>query len=223
MQKYLNQERKTSEKTVSSMTRKNNFTMSSRSQSRSIKQQKSTKALVSEISRDRTRQALKHDHTQFVCNALRVWKIFDGMESIKASIMWSMRFKPKTKFNTCYSCWRIDQGKRTRTLLQFLSFLQYLSSFFLPIFLISVLALQLLRVVLVWDTQLEVVLLCRDTGQSGVQGLLLWLVGYVGTNCRLDAEICRLVLRLSRDAWKHTCSELVFLVRYALLSLYHIL
>ena len=93
----------------------------------------------------------------------------------------------------------------------------------LPIFLISVLALQLLWVVLVWDLQLEVILLCRDTGQSGVQGLLLWLVQNVGTNCRLDSEICRLVLKLSRDAWRHTCSELAFLIRHALLSLYYIL
>ena len=45
-----------------------------------------------------------------------------------------------------------------------------------PIFLISVLALRLFQVVLVWDLQFEVILLCRDTGQSGVQGLLLWLV-----------------------------------------------
>ena len=37
----------------------------------------------------------------------------------------------------------------------------------LPIFLISVLALQLLWVVLVWDLQLEVILLCRDTGRVG--------------------------------------------------------
>ena len=58
----------------------------------------------------------------------------------------------------------------------------------LPIFLISVLVLQLLWVVLVWDLQLEVILLCRDTGQSGVQGLLLWLVRNVGTNCRLDSQ-----------------------------------
>ena len=43
-------------------------------------------------------------------------------------------------------------------------------------------------------------LVVRDTGQSGVQGLLLWLVRNVGTNCRLESEICRLVLRLSRDA-----------------------
>ena len=48
--------------------------------------------------------------------------------------------------------------------------------------------------------QLEEILLCWDTGQSGVQGLLLWLVRNVGTNCRLDSEICRLALRLSRDA-----------------------
>ena len=93
----------------------------------------------------------------------------------------------------------------------------------LPIFLISVLALRLLRVVLVWDLQLEVILLCLDIGQSGVQGLLLWLVRNVGTNCRLDSEICRLVPRLLLDTWKHTCSELVFLIRHALLSLYYIL
>ena len=45
----------------------------------------------------------------------------------------------------------------------------------------------------------EVILLCRDIGQSGVQGLLLWLVRNVGTNCRLDSEICRLVPRLLLD------------------------
>ena len=32
------------------------------------------------------------------------------------------------------------------------------------------------QVVLVRDLQFEVILLCQDTGQSGVQGLLLWLV-----------------------------------------------
>ena len=93
----------------------------------------------------------------------------------------------------------------------------------LPIFLISALALQLLWIVLVWDLQLEVISLCRDTGLSGVQGLLLWLVRNVRTNCRLDSGICRLVLRLSLNTWKHTCSELVFLIRHALLSLYYIL
>ena len=56
------------------MTRNNNVTMSSRSQSRSTRHQGSTSAIVSKISRCRTTQALKHDHTQFVCNALRVWK-----------------------------------------------------------------------------------------------------------------------------------------------------
>ena len=56
------------------MTRNNNVTMSSRSQSRSTRHQRSTKAIVGKISRVRTTQALEHDHTQFVCNALRVWK-----------------------------------------------------------------------------------------------------------------------------------------------------
>ena len=42
-------------------------------------------------------------------------------------------------------------------------------------------------------------LVVPDTGQSGVQGLLLWLVQNVGTNCQLDSEICRLVLRLLLD------------------------
>ena len=41
----------------------------------------------------------------------------------------------------------------------------------LSIFLISVLALPLLGVVLVWDLQLEVISLCQDIGQSGDQGL----------------------------------------------------
>ena len=59
----------------------------------------------------------------------------------------------------------------------------------LPIFLISVLALRLLWVVLVWDPPLEVILLCWDTGQSGVQGLLLWLARNVGTNCWLDLSV----------------------------------
>ena len=91
LQKYLNQKRKTSNQQakhsncwgqppqkisnpVSPMTRNNNVTMSSRSQSRSTRHQRSTSAIVSKISRGRTTQALKHDHTQFVCNALRVWK-----------------------------------------------------------------------------------------------------------------------------------------------------
>ena len=56
------------------MTRNNNVTMSSRSQSRSTRHQRSTSTIVSKISRGRTTQALKHDHTQFVCDALRVWK-----------------------------------------------------------------------------------------------------------------------------------------------------
>ena len=34
----------------------------------------------------------------------------------------------------------------------------------------------------------------------------------VGINCQLDSEICPLVLRLLLDTWKHTCSELVFLL-----------
>ena len=59
---------------VSPMTRNNNVTMSSRSQSRSTRHQRSTSAIVSKISRGRTTQALKHNHTKFVCNALWVWK-----------------------------------------------------------------------------------------------------------------------------------------------------
>ena len=66
--------RKRSQTPVSPMTRNNNVTMSSRSQSRPTRHQRSTSAIVSKISRGRTTQALKHDHTQFVCNALRVWK-----------------------------------------------------------------------------------------------------------------------------------------------------
>ena len=56
------------------MTGNNNVTMSSRSQSRSTRHQRSTSAIVSKISRGRITQSLKHNHTQFVCNALRVWK-----------------------------------------------------------------------------------------------------------------------------------------------------
>ena len=81
-----------------------------------------------------------------------------------------------------------------------------------------------LRVVLHWDRQFEVILLCRETGQSGVQGLLLCLFRNDGINCRLDLskEICRLVPRLLLDTWKHTRtrSDLVFMIRHALLSLY---
>ena len=51
-----------------------------------------------------------------------------------------------------------------------------------------------------WDLQFEV---CWDTGQSGVQGVLLWLVRNVGINCRLDSEIWWLVLMLLLDTWKH--------------------
>ena len=65
---------KGSQTPVSTMTGNNNVTMSSRSQSRSTRHQRSTTAIASEISRNRTTQALEHNHTQFVCNALRVWK-----------------------------------------------------------------------------------------------------------------------------------------------------
>ena len=66
--------RKRSQTPVSPMTRNNNVTMSSRSQSQSTRHQRRTSAIVSKISRGRTTQALEHDHTQFVCNTLRVWK-----------------------------------------------------------------------------------------------------------------------------------------------------
>ena len=56
------------------MTRNSNVTMSSRSQNRSTRHQKSTSAILSKISRGRTTQALKHNHTKFVCNALWVRK-----------------------------------------------------------------------------------------------------------------------------------------------------
>ena len=89
LQKYLNQKRKTSNQQAKPagashrkrsqtpdgpMTRNNNVTMSSRSQSWSTRHRRSTNAIVSKMSRDRTTQALDYDHTQFVCNALRVWK-----------------------------------------------------------------------------------------------------------------------------------------------------
>ena len=61
---------KRSQTSVSPMTGNNDVTMSSRSQSRSTRHQRSTSAIVSKISRDRTMQAFKHNHTQFVCNAL---------------------------------------------------------------------------------------------------------------------------------------------------------
>ena len=38
----------------------------------------------------------------------------------------------------------------------------------------------------------------QDTGQSGVQGLLLWLVQNVGTNCRLETFARRLKTHLFR-------------------------
>ena len=46
----------------------------SRSQNRLTRHQRSTSAIVGKICRGRNTQALKHDHTQFVCNALWVWK-----------------------------------------------------------------------------------------------------------------------------------------------------
>ena len=45
----------------------------------------------------------------------------------------------------------------------------------------------------------EVILLCRNTERSGVQGLLLWQVQNIGIKCRLDSEISRLVLRRLLD------------------------
>ena len=35
----------------------------------------------------------------------------------------------------------------------------------------------------------EVILLCLNTELSGFQGLLLWLIRYVGTNCRLESDL----------------------------------
>ena len=78
---------------------------------------------------------------------------------------------------------------------------------------ISVLALQLFRVVLVSDPQFEVILLCRDTGQSG--GLRSFAVA--GPKCwnKLPVRLWDLwVLRLL-NTWKHTRSELVYLIRHA--------
>ena len=66
--------RKRSQTPVSPITGNNNVTMSTKSQSRSTRHQRSTSAIVSKISRGRTTQALKHNHTKFVCNALWVWK-----------------------------------------------------------------------------------------------------------------------------------------------------
>ena len=58
------------------MTGNNNVTMSSiwTSQSRSSRHQRIISAIVSKISSGRTTLALEHNHTQFVCNALWVWK-----------------------------------------------------------------------------------------------------------------------------------------------------
>ena len=109
--------RKRSQTPVSPMSRNNNVTMSSRSQSRSTGHQ-STSAIVSKISRGRTTQELKHDHT----HSLYVIRCGYGSQckSIRAGVMRSMRFKAKIKraaeFNTDYSCWTRDQGKCTRTL-----------------------------------------------------------------------------------------------------------
>ena len=73
------------------------------------------------------------------------------------------------------------------------------------------------------DVRFRVILMCHYTGQSGIQGLLLWLSELLEWNGRLNLENCRLVQRLLLDIWKHTCSELVFLIRHTLLSWYHIL
>ena len=75
--------------------------------------------LVSKISRGRTTQALKHDHTQYVCNALRVWKpmqILQGMcnviKTLQAKNQPSSRIQHR--LNSC-CCWTRPQGKRPRT------------------------------------------------------------------------------------------------------------
>ena len=54
----------------SSMTVNNHATSSSRLQCRSTRHQRSARAIVSKISRSRTTQTFKHNHTQFVCNRL---------------------------------------------------------------------------------------------------------------------------------------------------------
>ena len=57
---------------ISSMTWNNNVAMSSGFQSRSTGHQRSSRVIVNKISRGRTMQALKHNHTQLVCHVLWV-------------------------------------------------------------------------------------------------------------------------------------------------------
>ena len=76
------------------MTWNNNVTMSSRSQSRSTRHQRSTSAIVSKISRG---EPLKH--LNMIIHSLYVMRCGYGSQckSIRAGVMLSKRFKPKIK------------------------------------------------------------------------------------------------------------------------------
>ena len=93
------------------MTGYNNVAMSSRSQSRSTRHQRSTSAIVSKISRGRTTQALKHDHTQFVCNALWVWKPMQIHQG-RCNVIKALQAKNQTSSRKSQSNPSISQAAR---------------------------------------------------------------------------------------------------------------
>ena len=108
--------RKRSQTPVSLMTRDNNVTTSSRSQSRSTRHQRNLNS-----------QPDKYGQNQAsiqIIQSLYVKRFGYGSQSksIWAGVMWSNRFKSKIKqaaeFNTDCSWWTSDGGKRVRTLLQ---------------------------------------------------------------------------------------------------------
>ena len=93
------------------MTRNNNVTMSSRSQSRSTSHQRSTSAKVSKISRGRTTQALKHNHTKFVCNALWVWKAMQIHQG-RCNVIRSLQAKNQTSSRIQHGLQLLDKRPR---------------------------------------------------------------------------------------------------------------
>ena len=89
------------------MTGNINVTMSSRSQSRSIRYQSSTIAIVSKISRGRTTQAHKHNHTH-VCYAMWVLKPMQIHQG-RCNVIKALQTKNQTSRRIQHVLWLLDK------------------------------------------------------------------------------------------------------------------
>ena len=102
--------RKRSQTPVCPMTGNNNFTMSSISQSRSTRHQRSTSAIACKRSRGRTTQAHKNNHAQFDCYALWIWKPMQIHQS-RCSVIKALQAKNLTSIRIQH--WRQLLNKRS--------------------------------------------------------------------------------------------------------------